>query len=256
MTLYDYKIRVKPVTTPPKTPNTPQGRDTFQTPNYAVELLIPFIPKTVRRIWECACGDGKISLYLEKKGFEVWSTDIRQNEDIVDSVFNFVTQTANCMEDCILSNPPFSLKEDFIEKAFSYGKPFAFLINADYSQQTISWIKRGCQKVVPTSRIAYITPNILNRIHNGEVFKVAKEKYSIPFKNVDDFVSHDPKSWESFLAEFSGVHNYNNIKEVPQEFLYKYSSAQFHSMWLTHGFDLGSSEIFVDLPIKERKFNI
>ena len=44
-----YPVRVKPITTPPKTPSVPQGRDTFQTPNYATELLIPFIPKEDRK---------------------------------------------------------------------------------------------------------------------------------------------------------------------------------------------------------------
>src|SRR5664279_2775183 len=47
--------------TQPETPYVPQGRDLFQTPYYATELLIPFIPKRIRWIWEPACGKGKIS---------------------------------------------------------------------------------------------------------------------------------------------------------------------------------------------------
>ena len=72
-----YDIRVKPVTTPPKTPNIPQGRDTFETPNYAINLLIPFIPKDVSSIWEPACGSGRITRRLESIGYRVVSTDIR-----------------------------------------------------------------------------------------------------------------------------------------------------------------------------------
>jgi len=56
-------------------PEAPQGRDLFQTPNYAVDLLVPFIPKN-KVIWECAAGLGKISNRLGYHGFNVISTDI------------------------------------------------------------------------------------------------------------------------------------------------------------------------------------
>jgi hypothetical protein len=195
----DYAIRVKPITTAPKTPNIPQGRDTFQTPNYATDLLIPFIPKNIKIIWECAAGEGKIVKRLENAGFSVWSTDIRYNPDWIDEQLNFITDTPNILGECIITNPPFSIREKFIEKAFEYNLPFAFLINADYSQEQISWIQRGCEKIIPNRRIDFITPTG----RNG-----------------------------------------------------KTSSSQFHSMWLTYKFNLGKTETFVDLPIKEKKENI
>lgn len=203
-----YSIRVKPVTTAPKTPKVPQGRDTFQTPNYAVNLLIPFIPKSVRFVWECACGDGKIvhALYASKdRPFVCYQSDIRKSTIILNNISNFLTDeppmlfTPEDLEWAIITNPPFSIKEEFIEKAFSYKVPFAFLINADYSGKQINWIQRGCEKIIPTRRIDYITPTG----RNG-----------------------------------------------------KTSSSQFHSMWLTWGFNLGRTETFVDLPIKEKKENI
>ena len=220
-----YNIRVKPITTPPKTPDTPQGRDTFETPNYAIDLLIPFIPSDVRAVWECACGSGRISRKLKNAGYYVVSTDIR------DFGFNHIW---NFIEDCgeepyedvgythsaIITNPPFSIKSEFIERAFAYKIPFAFLINADYSGQSIDWVQRGCEKIIPNRRIAYITPNIIGRVNQGEET------------------------------------NYLTKEEIPSILLYKYSSAQFHSMWLTHGFGLGQTETFVDLPIKELKENI
>lgn len=215
-----YAVRVKPVTTAPKTPNEPQGRDTFQTPNYATDLLIPFIPKYVTNIWEPAAGDGMIVKRLKNAGYDTWATDIRNNPEYIDEIANFLVNLPSVEPQCIITNPPFSIKELFIEKAFEYGTPFAMLINADYSGQTIDWVKRGCEKIIPTSRIAFITPNIINRINTGE---------GTEFTKLDD---------------------------IPQKLLYKYSSAQFHSMWLTYRFNLGRTETFVDLTVEQRKTNI
>ena len=221
-----YKIRVKPVTTPPKTPDTPQGRDTFETPNYAVDLLIPFIPKDVRTVWECACGSGKIVRRLESKGYRVVSTDIRDFG--FNHIWNFLEDTGEQFDEdigythsAIITNPPFSIKSEFIERAFEYKIPFAFLINADYSGQSIKWVEEyKCEKIIPKRRVAYITPNIVNRVNEGEET------------------------------------NYLTKDEIPSIMVYKYSSSQFHSMWLTHRFGLGQTETFVDLPIKELKENI
>lgn len=215
-----YAVRVKPVTTAPRTPHSPQGRDTFQTPHYATDLLVPFLQRAgIASVWECAVGGGYIAEVMHKHEIDTWCTDIRDG-DWVNEVFNFITEERVMSEDAIVTNPPFSIKDLFIEKAFSYNVPFAFLINADYSQKTISWIRRGCQKIVPTSRIAYITPNIVNRVNEAEGTQFVE------------------------------------IKEIPNSLLYKYSSAQFHSMWLTYGLNLGASEIFVDLSVKDRKENI
>lgn len=227
------------LTTTAKTPDKVQVRDTFQTPRYATELLIPFIPVKVGTIWECACGGSRMITPLIEAGYSVIGSDITDHP-----LCNFLSMVPNFEFDCIITNPPFSVKEGFIEKAFEYGVPFAFLINADYSGQTIDWIRRGCQKIVPTSRISYLTPNVLQRIHQGELIKL------LPTLSKEEYCDGDPRE------KYKDYHNYNTIDDVPNELLYKYSSAQFHSMWLTYGFDLPSTETFVDLPIKARKENI
>lgn len=202
-----YNTQIKPVTVAPKTPSVPQERDTFQTPNYATDLLVPFIPRQLDNsetlVWECASGFGKISNRLSYHGFNVFSTDTRESENL-DRIHNFITGE-DIREEfymgnfVIITNPPFSIKEEFIEKAFGYKVPFAFLINADYSGKQIDWILRGCEKIIPNRRIDYITPTG----RNG-----------------------------------------------------KTSSSQFHSMWLTWGFNLGKTETFVDLTLRQKKENI
>lgn len=69
----------KPKTTQPETPNKVQGRDLFQTPNYATNLLVPFIPKNIDTIWECAAGEGKIVHRLMNFGYNVLGSDIRKD---------------------------------------------------------------------------------------------------------------------------------------------------------------------------------
>jgi hypothetical protein len=192
-----YRIQVKPITVAPKTPLVVQGRDTFETPNYATDLLIPFIPKNIKRIWECAAGDRKITNRLIHWGYDTYSTDLRDAVSVNFLTWDLKDQYTYC--DCIITNPPFSVKDMFIEKAFEYGVPFAFLINMDYSMQMCNWIRRGCQRIVPDRRIDFLTP--------------------------------------------TGRQGKN-------------SSAQFHSGWLTYGFNLPSSEVIVELSLKSKKENI
>ena len=215
---FEYSSRVKPVTTTSKTPDVPQGRDTFNTPRYAVDILVPFIPKHITHIWECAAGEGRIVRYLRDAGYKVMGTDIRT---LGDSVYcNFVEdnppKNIYSQPTAIITNPPYSIKEMFIEKAIKYNIPMAMLINADYSGQQIKWIEEWkCEKIIPKRRINYITPNMVNRINEGE--------------NT----------------------NYSEIDEIPQKLIAKYSASQFHSMWLTWGFGLNRTETFVELTNKQ-----
>lgn len=145
----------------PQTPNEVQGRDLFQTPNYAVDLLIPYIPEGIELIWECACGYGKITNRLKERGFEVISTDI--NEEIKDIAhWNFLDTEINSAfggADCIITNPPFSLKIQFYYKCRELNVPFALLVPADYAIWNIEavWLD-GAEKIIPHRRIDFITP--------------------------------------------------------------------------------------------------
>jgi len=136
----------------------PSGRDMFQTPNYATELLVPFIPKHVRRVWECAFGKGKITGVLWKHGYDVAETDLHAAYTV--NQMNFLTERRGYMNyDAIITNPPFSSKKQFFLRALEYDVPVAMLIPADYSGWVIDCImNKGCQKIVPTRRVDYITP--------------------------------------------------------------------------------------------------
>jgi len=143
----------------PQTPDKQQSRDFFQTPAYATELLIPFIPPC-KEIWEPACGNFAITKILKKHGYKVLSSDIIDGDGIVP--YNFVQDLprTDIREDVIITNPPYSLKKAFFEKCMEYKIPFALLLPCDYSQWIIDAIRfGGCEKIIPTRRINFITPS-------------------------------------------------------------------------------------------------
>ena len=149
----------KPKKTQSQISDKVQGRDLFQTPNYATDLLVPFIPKDVKWIWECASGDGKIMNRLQESGYIVLGTDL-QYGDAYNFLGNLVPITTI---DAIITNPPYSLKYKFIDKALKMDVPFAFLIPFDMCQKMARlFMDYGVEGIVPTKRIDYITPSGLS----------------------------------------------------------------------------------------------
>ena len=222
------------------------GRDTFQTPNYAVDLLVPFLDK-VRGdredfvVWECAAGLGKIVRRLEHKEFTVVATDLQYSPSV-----NFLRYDPPFHFDCIVTNVPFSIKRRFYQRCVELDKPFALLMPADYSQWVIDAVRKGAEKIVPTRRIDYITPNVLNRIREGEVWeKVKNDEFFNLFETLDQ--CRETASWETALKKYGKDYDYKSIYDVPQKLLRKYSSSYFHSLWLTKKFGLGKTETFVEL---------
>lgn len=225
------------------------GRDLFQTPCYAVDLLVPFLQQFKhKRIWECAAGLGKIVRGLQDHGFSIYGSDLQSDEY---PKHNFLTQSNGQDFDVIVTNPPFSLKKKFYEQCIRYARPFALLIPADYSGWIIDAMrKHGAEKIIPTRRIDYITPDVLNRIWEGEMF--ASFHLDCTFKEFKE--SKRPDEWR-WLLNHNTRFKFDSIYSAPAKLLRKYSACQFHSMWLTWGFGLGRSETFVELT-NEMKDNI
>lgn len=145
--------------TQPETPYVPQGRDLFQTPNYATELLIPFIPKRIRWIWEPACGQMKISDVLLHNDYNVYSSDLGfpdPEDNFFTTEFPFPVYKHNV---AIVTNPPYSLKLKFWKRCMEFNVPFALLIPADYCGWVIEFLKMGAEKIIPERRIDFITPS-------------------------------------------------------------------------------------------------
>ena len=93
--------------------------DDFQTPAIALLPLTKYIPKS-RVIWECASGKGNLVRGFSEMGYCVVGSDILSGQ-------SFLSYEPEHY-DVIVTNPPFSLKQQFLERAYSIGKPFAFLL--------------------------------------------------------------------------------------------------------------------------------
>lgn len=102
-----------------KPPLKQGNRDDFQTPPSALEPLYKFL-KPRSTIWECASGKGNLSRALKQKGYKVISTDILNGRDFL--------EYEPKQYDCIITNPPFSIKQEFLQRAYCLEKPFAFLL--------------------------------------------------------------------------------------------------------------------------------
>lgn len=140
----------------PKNAGKEVARDMFQTPNYATKLLLFYTPPTIKKVWECACGQNKITNVLRERGMEVVATDKEQ--------FDFISKQYPSDQyfffDAIITNPPFSRKKEFFERCIWENTPFALLLPFDISQWMLkAFDVYGCQALVPTRRIDYITPN-------------------------------------------------------------------------------------------------
>jgi len=95
--------------------------DELYTPIEAIKPLLQFIPNNIKTIWECTdFGESNISKILREKGYIVISTHIKD--------FNFLIDEPKFDFDCIITNPPYSLKDEFIKRCYYYNKPFALLL--------------------------------------------------------------------------------------------------------------------------------
>ncbi len=130
--------------------------DYCRTPPYAVEPLVPYLPPTFT-VWESCCGEHAEHFLLgalERREFDVIGTDILHGIDY----FSWEPQTY----DIQITNPPYSIKYDWIQRAYDLGKPFALLIpletigsaRAQHMAQTY-----GAEFILLDKRVDFFMPN-------------------------------------------------------------------------------------------------
>ncbi|MGL5262602.1 MAG: tRNA (adenine-N(6)-)-methyltransferase, partial [Bacteroides sp.] len=96
------------------------GNDEFYTPYYAVKPILKYIKK--RSVIWCPF-DTEESIFVKcfkREGHTVINTHISKGEDF------FSIDVPDC--DYIISNPPYSLKNEVLERLFNIKKPFAMLL--------------------------------------------------------------------------------------------------------------------------------
>lgn len=98
------------------------GSDNVQTPPKALYPLLKYVPQSWV-IWECAAGKGNLVRALSSRNYRVVATDILYAPDQ-----DFLTMSPPEGVDCIITNPPYSIKDRFLERCYEIGKPFALLL--------------------------------------------------------------------------------------------------------------------------------
>lgn len=111
--------------------------DFYPTPPDCTEALLRFLlPQNNCTIWEPACGNGAISKVLKKHGYKVLSSDIQDygyEGALTGEDYDFLSFKYDDVKiDYIITNPPFSLSEEFAFRAYELKIPFAFLLKAQY----------------------------------------------------------------------------------------------------------------------------
>lgn len=137
----------------PKPPITRGQPDDYQTPPSAMAPLLPHI-KPGSTIWECAAGLGQLSRGLESHGFNVIETDILTGHD-------FLKDSPPDDWDVIVTNPPYSLKDEFLARCYALGKPFALLMpltSLEGRKRQRLFGLHGVEMIIMERRVNFVTP--------------------------------------------------------------------------------------------------
>ena len=99
--------------------------DLYPTPPDVTVALMRFLHLPRRTVvWEPAAGDGDMAGVLQTFCDTVYATDVLDETDFLKSSIDDA--------DWIITNPPFSLAEQFIRRAAELEKPFAFVLKSQY----------------------------------------------------------------------------------------------------------------------------
>ena len=116
--------------------------DSYMTPKCAWDNIKHLIPKD-KVIWEAFYGDGKSGTYLEELGFEV----IHEPVDFFE----------NDLGEIIVSNGPYSLSKEIMDRLLVLDKPFILIFPASKicTSYFRKWKDKGIQIIIPRKRIHF-----------------------------------------------------------------------------------------------------
>lgn len=105
--------------------------DDWQTPPHALGPLLPYL-KPDWLIWEPCAGKGNLVKAMRDRELLVYASDIKRGVNFLKlpARGRLIEETSFIVDnfDCIVTNPPYSLKLEFLTRAYELRKPFAFLM--------------------------------------------------------------------------------------------------------------------------------
>lgn len=149
------------------TANRTSAGDEVYTPFYAVEPLLEFVPKS-KIIW-CPFDEEWSAFYqlFSENGYQVIRSCLKDNQDF----FYYEPE----QWDILISNPPFSKKNEVLKRTYSFEKPFALLLptNSIQSKKRFEIFRNDIQLLAFDARVDYHTRNNLLCTTKGNHFSSA-----------------------------------------------------------------------------------
>lgn len=134
---------------------SPGHSSSMQTPIDALYPLVPFLSKD-DSYFDPAMGKGYLVRGLRKLGFSAVGKDLSSRWNFLTSPFPMIDHGV------ILTNPPYDQKDQFLERAFSLGGRFAFLLPIESlggKRRQRMYKEYGLQLILFPYRVNFITPN-------------------------------------------------------------------------------------------------
>ena len=137
------------------------------TPFYVVDQISKYLPKN-KTIW-CPFDEEWSAFYVRLKelGYSVIRSSLADGKNF----FDFEPDEW----DIIVSNPPFSIKDQVIQRLYSFQKPFAILLplNSLQGKSRYKYFAGGVQLLSFDARIGYHDHNNMQYIVKGSPFASA-----------------------------------------------------------------------------------
>lgn len=146
-------------------PKSTVSSDDFQTPPCALEPLWPYIRRGWN-IWEPAAGSGNLAGALIPLCANVFASDLAPETPgcgLQIRGVDFLTWVPEGERvDCIITNPPFSLKDEFLARCYELGKPFALLLPItalEGIKRQALYRRHGVEVIILPRRLNFETPS-------------------------------------------------------------------------------------------------
>lgn len=142
---------------------TDRASDEVYTPDYAVIPIIKYLPRGAVIWCPFDMPDSEYVVQLRRAGFEVVSSHIDEDKNF------FYYEPPHY--DIIVSNPPFSIKDDIIKRLWELDKPYAVLLPIPtlQGQKRFPYMK-DCQALIFDKRINYFKDKTTKEIQKGVSF--------------------------------------------------------------------------------------
>ena len=141
-----------------------EGSNEQYTPFYAVDPITKYIPKD-KKIW-CPfdCEWSAFYQTFNRGGWHVTRSSIEEGQDF----FEYMPEEF----DVIVSNPPFTKKDEVLRRLYEIGKPFAILLplNSLQGVSRFEYFKQGIQLLSLDKRIAFPTPDSMEEYKKAVSF--------------------------------------------------------------------------------------